>query len=89
MNATCAFYTKLFLAGVAVVNVVFPWAARGFDVFLSYVSPPAQSVLYDADRFQALLVNKDLGSYQCQGQSRPTSVGKAVRVQYSEITILK
>jgi acetyl esterase/lipase len=59
MDATCALYTKLVESGVPAINVVFPWTAHAFDVFLPYTSPPAQSALYDVDRFLALLLDKD------------------------------
>jgi acetyl esterase/lipase len=36
-----------------------PWTNHGFDLLLPQTSPPAQSALYDADRFLALLSNND------------------------------
>ena len=59
VDATCALYTKLVEAGVPAINVVFPWTDHAFDLLLPQVSPPAQSALYDVDRFLALLFNKD------------------------------
>ncbi len=62
MDATRALYTKLVESGVPVINVVFPRTAHGFDLLLPHISPlspPAQSALYDVDRFMALLLNKD------------------------------
>lgn len=56
---TCALYTKLVESGVPAIKVVFPWTEHGFDLLLPQTSPPAQSALYDVDRFLALLLNKD------------------------------
>jgi acetyl esterase/lipase len=52
-------YTKLVESGVPAINAVFPWTEHGFDLLLPQLSPPAQSALYDVDRFLALLLNKD------------------------------
>ena len=44
------------------INVVFPRTVHAFDLLLPHISPlspPAQSALYDVDRFLALLLNKD------------------------------
>ena len=57
VDATCALYTKLVDSGVPAINIVFPWTDHSFDLFLPQVSPPAQSALYDVDRFLALLSN--------------------------------
>jgi acetyl esterase/lipase len=59
VDATCALHTKLVEAGVPAINVVFPLTDHSFDVLLPQLSPPAQSALYDVDRFLALLSNKD------------------------------
>jgi len=59
LDGTQALYTKLVESGVPAINVVFPWTEHGFDLLLPQISPPAQSALYDVDRFLALLVNKD------------------------------
>jgi len=59
VDATCALYTKLVESGVPAINVIFPWTDHAFDLYLPHISPPAQSALYDVDRFLALLVNKD------------------------------
>jgi acetyl esterase/lipase len=56
---TQALYTKLVESGVPAINVVFPWTEHGFDLLFPQVNPPAQSALYDVDRFLALLLNKD------------------------------
>jgi len=59
VDATCELHAKLVEAGVPAVNVVFPWTDHAFDVLLPQVSPPAQSALYDVDRFLALLTNSE------------------------------
>jgi acetyl esterase/lipase len=59
VDATCELYTRLVESGVPAINVVFPWTAHGFDLFLPQVSPPAQSALYDVDRFLAVLLGRD------------------------------
>lgn len=58
-DATSAQYAKLIEAGVPAVNIVFPYTNHAFDLFLPQISPPAQSALYDVDRFLALMLNKD------------------------------
>jgi acetyl esterase/lipase len=58
-GATCALHKKLVDSGVSVINVVFPWTDHGFDLLFPQISPPAQSALYDVDRFLALLLNRD------------------------------
>ena len=58
VTGTLELYAKLVEAGVPVINLVFPWTDHAFDLLLPYTSPPAQSALYDVDRFLALLVNK-------------------------------
>jgi len=53
-------YAKLVASGVPAIDVVFPWTEHGFDLMIPYlspISPPAQSALYDVDRFLALLSN--------------------------------
>jgi acetyl esterase/lipase len=55
-------YAKLVESGVPAIDVVLPWTEHGFDLLIPYfspLSPPAQSALYDVDRFLALLLNKD------------------------------
>ena len=59
VDTTRALYTKLVESGVPAINIVFPWTDHGFDMLLPQISPPAQSALYDVDRFLALLLNKD------------------------------
>jgi acetyl esterase/lipase len=59
LNTTRALYTKLVKSGVPAINIVFPWTDHIFDLVLPQVSPPAQSALYDVDRFLALLLSKD------------------------------
>jgi acetyl esterase/lipase len=59
VDASCALYTKLVEAGVLAINIVFPWTDHGFDMLFPQINPAAQSVLYDVDRFLALLANKD------------------------------
>ena len=58
VKATCELYTKLVESSVPAINVVFPWTDHAFDVLLPQISPPAQSALYDVDRFLALLSSK-------------------------------
>jgi len=58
VDATCTLHTKLVESGVPAINVVFPWTEHGFDLLLPQTSPPAQSALYDVDRFLALLLKK-------------------------------
>jgi acetyl esterase/lipase len=60
VDATRAHYKKLVESGVPAVNVVFPWANHAFDLLFPQISPPAQSALYDVDRFLALVANKVL-----------------------------
>ena len=57
-DTTRMFHAKLVAAGVPAVNVIFPWTDHAFDLPLPQFSPPAQSALYDVDRFLALLTNK-------------------------------
>jgi acetyl esterase/lipase len=59
VEPTCALHAKLVEASVPAINVVFPWTDHGFDLLLPQISPPAQSALYDVDRFLALMLNKD------------------------------
>jgi len=59
VEPTKALYTKLVEAGVPAVMVIFPTTEHMFDFMLPQLSPPAQSALYDVDRFLALLLNKD------------------------------
>ena len=59
MDGTQALYAKLVESGVPAINVVFPWTEHAFDLLLPQISPPAQSALYDVDRFLALMVNRN------------------------------
>jgi acetyl esterase/lipase len=61
VKTTQALYKKLIEANVPAINVVFPWTEHMFDLILPQISPPAQSSLYDVDRFLAILLNKDGG----------------------------
>ena len=56
-DATCTLYKKLVEAGVPAINIILPWSDHIFDLLLPQLSPPAQSALYDVDRFLALLSN--------------------------------
>ena len=56
-----ALYIKLVESDVPVIKVVFPFTDHVFDIVLPQTSPPAQSALYDVDRFLAVLLNKDKG----------------------------
>lgn len=58
-DATRAQYAKLIDAGVPAVNIVFPYTNHAFDLLLPQMSPPAQSAIYDVDRFLALRLNKN------------------------------
>lgn len=58
VDATCTLYTKLVESGVPAINVVFPWTDHAFDLLFPQISPPAQSALYDLDRFLALMLNR-------------------------------
>jgi acetyl esterase/lipase len=57
VDATRALYKKLVETGVPAINIIFPWTDHGFDLLL--LNPPAQSALYDTDRFLALMLNKN------------------------------
>lgn len=59
VDGTRAHYNKLVESGVPAINVVFPLANHAFDLLLPQISPPAQSALYDVDRFLAILMNKE------------------------------
>jgi acetyl esterase/lipase len=59
VDATRAHYEKLVESSVPAINVVIPWANHAFDLLFPQISPPAQSALYDVDRFLALMVNKN------------------------------
>jgi len=59
LGSTDALYAKLIESGVPATYVVFPWTEHGFDLLFPQICPPAQSALYDVDRFLALLLNKD------------------------------
>jgi acetyl esterase/lipase len=58
MDTTRALHKKLVESGVPAINAVLPWTDHAFDLILPQISPPAQSALYDVDRFLALLVTK-------------------------------
>jgi acetyl esterase/lipase len=57
VETTRALYSKLVESGVPAINIIFPWTEHMFDLILPQTSPPAQSALYDVDRFLALLLN--------------------------------
>jgi len=59
VDATRAHYSKLVQSGVPAINVILPMTNHGFDLLFPQISPPAQSALYDVDRFLALLLNKN------------------------------
>jgi acetyl esterase/lipase len=59
IGGTLELYAKLVESGVPAINVVFPWTDHAFDLLLPKTSPPAQSALYDVDRFLALMANKN------------------------------
>jgi acetyl esterase/lipase len=59
VETTHALYAKLDESGVPAIKTIFPWTEHMFDLILPQVSPPAQSALYDVDRFLALLANKN------------------------------
>ncbi|MFC1921720.1 alpha/beta hydrolase fold domain-containing protein [Chloroflexota bacterium] len=59
LDGTQALYAKLVESGVPAINVIFPWTEHAFDLLVPQLCPPAQSALYDVDRFLALMVNKD------------------------------
>jgi acetyl esterase/lipase len=58
-DAARALHKKLVKVGVPAINIILPWTDHVFDLLLPQLSPPAQSALYDVDRFLALLLNKD------------------------------
>jgi acetyl esterase/lipase len=58
LGTTQALYKKLIESGVPAINIVFSGAEHSFDLLLPQISPPAQSALYDVDRFLALVANK-------------------------------
>lgn len=55
VEIACQLANKLHAAGVPVINLILPHAEHGFDLVLPRISPPAQSTLYELDRFLALL----------------------------------
>jgi acetyl esterase/lipase len=57
VEPTCAIHKKLVKSSVPTIKVVYPWTEHGFDLLLPQISPPAQSALYDVDRFLALMAN--------------------------------
>ena len=59
VETTRALYAKLVESGVPAIKIIFPWTEHMFDLILPQISPPAQSSLYDVDRFLALLAHKD------------------------------
>lgn len=56
VSATRALYQRLADAGVPALYVELPQTEHTFDLFLPEISPPAQSALYDLDRFLARLM---------------------------------
>ena len=56
VTATDRLFERLVAAGVPAVNIVFPHAEHGFDLFLPRWSPAAQAALYYEERFLALMV---------------------------------
>ena len=58
IEATRELYARLCEAGVPAINIVFPWTDHAFDLVVPQLNPPAQSALYNVDRFLALLLNK-------------------------------
>ncbi|HEY5729467.1 MAG TPA: alpha/beta hydrolase [Anaerolineales bacterium] len=58
LDITIALYQKLVESGVPAINVVVSGGEHCFDLLLPQISPPAQSALYDVDRFWAILANK-------------------------------
>jgi acetyl esterase/lipase len=59
LETTQVLYTRLVQSGVPAISVVFPWTEHMFDLILPQVNQPAQSALYDVDRFLALLANNN------------------------------
>ncbi len=55
IQATHDLADKLRKNGVPCVNLVLPWTAHGFDLVFPRISPPAQSAIYDIDRFLAVI----------------------------------
>ena len=51
-------YKKLVEVGIPALMIIFPITEHMFDFLFPQVSPPAQSALYDVDRFLAILANK-------------------------------
>jgi len=60
IEGTLDLYAKLVESGVPAINVVFPRVDHIFDLILPQISPPAQSAMYDVDRFLAFMTSKDL-----------------------------
>lgn len=57
VSATRALYHRLADAGVPALYVELPQTEHTFDLFLPEISPPAQSALYDLDRFLARMIS--------------------------------
>lgn len=57
-KTTLTLAQKLREAGVPVVSSFFPMTEHIFDLVLPQFSPPAQSALYDVDRFLALMATR-------------------------------
>jgi acetyl esterase/lipase len=57
--STEALHSKLVEVGVRAVLVKFPISEHMFDFMFPQISPPAQSALYDVDRFLALLLKNN------------------------------
>ncbi|MFW9827253.1 MAG: alpha/beta hydrolase fold domain-containing protein [Candidatus Thorarchaeota archaeon] len=60
IEGTLDLYAKLVESGVPAINVIFPRVDHIFDLIIPQVSPPAQSALYEIDRFLAFMASKDL-----------------------------
>lgn len=54
--ATRELHQRLVECGVPAVNIIYPLTNHAFDLVLPQVSPPAQTALYDLERFLALMV---------------------------------
>jgi acetyl esterase/lipase len=59
LKTTRVLFKKLVVSGVPAIHIEFPLTEHVFDLLLPQLSPPAQSALYDVDRFLALLLNKE------------------------------
>jgi acetyl esterase/lipase len=57
VKPTRTLYDRLVDCDVPAIKVEYPWTEHGFDLLLPQFCPPAQSALYDVDRFLAVLAN--------------------------------